>query len=146
MGSLLGVRREYPLLPLVGVGAVIRRGDEVLLVKRASPPKIGYYSIPGGLVEVGEEIREAVKREIKEETGLVVELENLIGVIDNIVRDSKGRVQYHYILIDFLARVKGGELQSASDTKDVRWVHFKDLEKYKLTETAKYLFKKLGFI
>ena len=141
MGSLLGVRREYPLLPLVGVGAVIRRGDEVLLVKRASPPKIGYYSIPGGLVEVGEEIREAVKREIKEETGLVVELESLIGVIDNIVRDSKGRVQYHYILIDFLARVKGGELQSASDTKDVRWVHFKDLEKYKLTETAKYLLK-----
>lgn len=140
------VKREYPSSPLVGVGAVIRRGNEVLLVKRAAPPKAGYYSIPGGLVEVGEELREAVKREILEETGLVIELEDLIDAIDNIVRDAEGRVQYHYILIDFLGRAVGDELHSASDAEDARWVHFDDLQKYKLTDTARYLFKKLGYI
>ena len=115
------IRREFPELPLVGVGAIIIEGDRVLLVKRAHPPIQGQWSIPGGVLEVGEMVREAAVREAREETGLVVEPGELLGVYDRILRDPEQRVQYHYVLIDFLCRPVGGKLLAASDAAEVQW-------------------------
>jgi 8-oxo-dGTP diphosphatase len=115
------MRREFPELPLVGVGTIIVEGDCVLLVKRAHPPIQGQWSIPGGVLEVGEMIRESAIREAWEETGLIVEPGQLLGVYDRILRDPEKRVQYHYVLIDYLCRRLGGELLAASDAAEVRW-------------------------
>src|SRR5579864_6185592 len=99
------MKREFPELPLVGVGAIIIDRSRVLLVKRAHPPIQGQWSIPGGVLEVGEMVREAAVREAREETGLEVEPGELLGVFDRVLRDAEHRVQYHYVLIDFLCRV-----------------------------------------
>src|SRR5438045_6342977 len=101
------IRREFPELPLVGVGAIIIEGERVMLVKRAHPPIQGQWSIPGGVLEVGGMVREAAVREAREETGLVVEAGELLGVYDRIIRGSDRRVQYHYLLVDFLCRRVG---------------------------------------
>ena len=122
------MKREFPELPLVGVGAIIIERDRVLLVKRAHPPIQGQWSIPGGVLEVGEMVREAAIREAREETGLIVEPGELLGVYDRILRDPEKRVQYHYVLIDFLCRAVGGELQAATDATEVRWFTREDLQ------------------
>ncbi|PYQ37240.1 MAG: NUDIX hydrolase [Acidobacteria bacterium] len=128
------MRREFPELPLVGVGAIIIEGDRVLLVKRAHPPIQGQWSIPGGVLEVGEMVREAAVREACEETGLMVEPGELLGVYDRILRDPEQRVQYHYVLIDFLCRPVGGELLAASDAAEVRWFRREELPALQLAE------------
>ncbi len=142
------MKREFPELPLVGVGAIIIERDRVLLVKRAHPPIQGRWSIPGGVLEVGEMVREAAIREAREETGLIVEPGELLGVYDRILRDPEKRVQYHYVLIDFLCRVTGGELQAASDAAEVRWFTRKELPALKLAEDTEGVickgFEKLG--
>ena len=115
------MRREYPDSPLVGVGAIIVEGGRVLLIKRAKPPLEGQWSIPGGMLEIGEELREAAIREVREETGIKVEAGELLGVFDRVVRDAEGRVQYHYVLIDFLCKPKGGSLRAGGDAGEVRW-------------------------
>ena len=109
------MKREFPEHPLVGVGAIIIKDERVLLVKRAHPPIQGQWSIPGGVLEVGELVREAAVREAREETGLIVEPGALLGVYDRVLRDPEKRVQYHYVLIDFLCLPVGGELSAASD-------------------------------
>jgi ADP-ribose pyrophosphatase YjhB (NUDIX family) len=121
------MKREFPELPLVGVGAIIIDGDRVLLVKRAHPPIQGQWSIPGGVLEVGEMVREAAVREAGEETGLIVEPGELLGVYDRILRDGEHRIQYHYVLIDFLCRPVGGDLLAASDASEVRWFKREEL-------------------
>ena len=113
--------REYPDCPLVGVGAVIVDDGRVLLVKRGQAPLQGEWSIPGGKLELGETVRQAVRREVLEESGLQVEATELLGVFDRIVPDDNGRVRYHYILIDFLCRVLAGTLQPGSDAQDAGW-------------------------
>ncbi len=128
------IRREFPEFPLVGVGAIIIEGDRVLLVKRAHPPIQGQWSIPGGVLEVGEMVREAAVREASEETGLMVEPGELLGVYDRILRDPEQRVQYHYVLIDFLCRPVGGELLAASDAAEVRWCRRQELPALSLAE------------
>jgi 8-oxo-dGTP diphosphatase len=119
------MKREYPESPLVGVGAVIvdRRNDNhrVLLIRRGTPPLLGEWSLPGGVLECGETLREAVTREAREETGLVVEPSEMLGVYERVIRGADGRVRYHYVLIDFLCRVAGGDLAAGSDAADVRW-------------------------
>jgi len=115
------MKREFPEHPLVGVGAIVIHNARVLLVKRAHPPIEGQWSIPGGVLEVGELMREAAVREAREETGLIVEPGELLGVFDRVLRDTGGRVQYHYVLVDFLCRPVGGELRAASDAAEVRW-------------------------
>ena len=115
------MQREFPEVPLVGVGSIIIENDRVVLVKRAHPPIQGQWSIPGGVLEVGEMVCEAAIREAHEETGLIVEPGELLGVFDRILRDADKRVQYHYVLIDFLCRRIGGELIAASDAAEVRW-------------------------
>lgn len=126
------MRREFPEVPLVGVGAIIIKGERVLLVKRAHPPLQAQWSIPGGVLEVGELVREAAIREAREETGLVVETGELLGVYDRILRNPEKRVQYHYVLIDFLCRPVGGELQAADDAAEVQWFTQAELPALKL--------------
>jgi ADP-ribose pyrophosphatase YjhB (NUDIX family) len=115
------MKREFPEIPLVGVGSIIIEDSRVLLVKRAHPPLADKWSIPGGVLEVGELIREAAVREAREETGLIVEPGELLGVYDRILRNAEKRVQYHYVLIDFLCRRVGGELEASSDAAEVQW-------------------------
>ena len=138
------MNREFPELPLVGVGAIIIENDRVLLVKRAHPPIQGQWSIPGGVLEVGEMVREAAIREAREETGLVVEPGELLGIYDRILRDPEKRVQYHYVLIDFLCRATGGQLQAASDAAEVRWFTREELPALNLAEDTDDVIKK-GF-
>jgi 8-oxo-dGTP diphosphatase len=115
------MKREYPDAPLVGVGAIIIEQDRVLLVKRGNPPLAGKWSIPGGVLEMGETLRQAAVREALEETGLTVETGELLGVYDRILRDADERTRYHYVLIDFLCRRIAGEPQAAGDAAEARW-------------------------
>lgn len=115
------VEREFPLSPLVGVGGVVVRDRRVLLVQRGTEPLKGCWTIPGGLIDVGESLREAVIREVKEETGLDVEPVELIELLDRIHREDE-RVRYHYVIADYLCRVTGGTLGAGSDAAAVRWV------------------------
>ena len=115
------LQREFPAAPLVGVGAVILSDGRVLLVKRGTEPARGHWSIPGGLIELGESLSEAIVREVREETGLDVEPVELIEILDRIHREGD-RVRYHYVIADYLCRVVGGTLHAASDADAVRWV------------------------
>ena len=115
------LQREFPVAPLVGVGAVVIEQGRVLLVQRGTEPAKGQWSIPGGLIDVGESLREAVAREVREETGLLVEPLELIELLDRIHRHGD-RVRYHYVIADYLCRVVGGTLLAASDADAVRWV------------------------
>jgi len=128
------MKREYPEFPLIGVGSIIIDDDRVALVKRAHPPIQGQWSIPGGVLEVGELVREAAIREAREETGLIVEPGELLGVFDRVLRDPEKRVQYHYVLIDFLCRRTGGEFLAASDAAEVRWFTREELPPLNLAE------------
>lgn len=114
-------QREFPLSPLVGVGGIVVHENRILLVQRGTEPLKGQWSIPGGLIDVGETLREAVIREVHEETGLSVEPIELVELLDRIYREE-GRVRYHYVIADYLCRVEGGILQAASDAAAVRWV------------------------
>ncbi|MFZ0956282.1 MAG: NUDIX hydrolase [Candidatus Sulfotelmatobacter sp.] len=128
------MQREYPEQPLVGVGAVIIENSRVVLVKRAHPPLQAQWSIPGGMLEVGELVRDAAIREAREETGLTVEPGELLGVFDRVLRDGKGSVQYHYVLVDFLCRRLSGELAAAGDASDARWFTRDELPPLHLAE------------
>jgi ADP-ribose pyrophosphatase YjhB (NUDIX family) len=142
------MQREFPEVPLVGVGAIIIEDSRVLLVKRAHPPLQAEWSIPGGVLEVGELVREAAIREAREETGLTVEPSDLLGVYDRILRNPEQRVQYHYVLIDFLCRWVAGDLSAASDAAEVRWFSRGELPALRLAEDTLDViqkgFQKLG--
>jgi 8-oxo-dGTP diphosphatase len=128
------VKREFPEHPIIGVGAIIIQDERVLLVKRAHPPIQGQWSIPGGALEIGELVRETAVREAREETGLIVEPGELLGVFDRVLRDPEQRVQYHYVLIDFLCKAAGGKLRAASDAAEVRWFTREELPALSLAE------------
>ncbi len=129
------VRREFPELPLVGVGAVILDDNRVLLVRRGQEPMKGEWSIPGGALELGETLEAAVRRETLEETGLEVETLGIVEVLDKIVSEN-GRTRYHYVLIDFLCSVQGGILRAGSDAEDVRWVRHDELNSHGIYRLA----------
>ena len=124
--------REYPERPMAGVGGVVLDGDRVLLVRRGREPLRGEWSLPGGLVEVGETLANALRREIREETGLDIHIGPVVEVLDRILPDQQGRVQFHYVLVDYLCSVKSGSLSAASDACDARWVERDQLEAYRL--------------
>jgi len=115
------VRREYPESPFIGVGAVIVKDKRVLLIRRGTAPLLGEWSLPGGVLECGETLCEAVAREAREETGLVIETGEMLGVYERIIPGDNGRVRYHFVLLDYLCRAVGGELKAGSDAADVRW-------------------------
>jgi 8-oxo-dGTP diphosphatase len=118
----VSVRRDYPDHPRVGVGAVIVDGERVLLVRRGRPPGLGKWSLPGGLVELGETTVEAIRREVEEETALRVRVGGVAGVVDRVIRDPDGRVRYHYVLVDYLVFPENGDARAGSDAAEVRWV------------------------
>ncbi len=115
------MQREFPMAPLMCVGAVIVDEGRVLLVRRGTEPMKGHWTLPGGLLELGESLTEGVVREVREETGLIVEVLELIELLDRIHREET-LVRYHYVIADYLCRVAGGQLQAASDADAVRWV------------------------
>lgn len=136
------IKREYPDSPVVGVGAVIIKGGKVLLVKRGKEPGYGRWSIPGGAVNLGEKLARAIEREVLEETGLIVEAGEVVEVYEPVVKDDKGRVRFHYVLIDFLCRYVSGEIKAASDILDAVLAAPEELNKYDLpSATASVIHK-----
>jgi len=143
--SVNPARRDYPDRPIVGVGAVIIDRGRVVLVKRGNPPLLGQWSLPGGVVELGETLRAAAEREAREETGLIVKAGEVIEVLDRIIPGEKGAPQYHYVLIDFLCTVQGGKLRAGGDATGVCWAREDELAEFKLEQTAVQVIKE-GFM
>lgn len=137
------MRRDYPDRPLVGVGAVIVHEGRVVIVQRGTEPLKGQWSIPGGALEIGETLRQCAVREAKEETGLEIEAGEVLEVFDAIYLQPDGRIQYHYVLIDFACRLLGGELKAGGDAVDARWVTGEQLDKHEIAETAKKVIAKV---
>lgn len=137
-------RRLYPKLPIVGVGILIKRDEEYLLIKRASEPDAGLWSVPGGLVEIGESVEEAALRETKEETGLDVHLVSLLDVIDKIVLDDDDQIKYHFVIVDYLAEPISENMSPRDDALEARWVHPQDFHKYELSPTLVELLQSLN--
>lgn len=128
--------REYPQHPLPSCHALIRKGDQLLLVQRAKPPFQGHWSLPGGGVELGETIEEALVREVKEETGLDVTVSQFLGYRNAIDRDDTGRVRLHYVVLYLEAQVAGGVLTPADDAADARWVSVADIPSLPVTDAV----------
>ncbi|HXJ16992.1 MAG TPA: NUDIX hydrolase [Candidatus Polarisedimenticolia bacterium] len=129
-------QREYPGHPIVGVGGVVISGARALLIRRGSPPLVGQWSIPGGILEVGETLLEGVRRELGEETGMEVRVLDLIEVFERIELDPGGKPRYHYVILDYLCEAIRGEPRAGSDVTAVAWAASTELERYALTPTA----------
>lgn len=129
-----GDDRRYPSRPYLGVGALIFETGKILLVERGKEPLKGYWSIPGGIVETGEKLEEAIRREVAEETGLDVDPYSMFEIFERIMPDGEGKPEYHYVLIDYLCRRMGGDPVAASDVSRVAWVAEQNLREFRLTE------------
>ena len=137
--------RKYPDRPIVAVGAVILDGDRVLLIQRGQEPLKGEWSLPGGVVELGETLQAALAREVREETSLDVVVGSVVEVLDSIRRDASGRAEYHYIIIDYICCVRSGTpavIACGTDAADIRWVPIGELEQYGVTPTAMAVVRK----
>ena len=132
--------RTYPERPFVGIGAIVFRDEEVLLIRRGRPPREGQWSIPGGIQQLGETVFEAARREVREEAGLEIEVIDVVAVVDSIARDEGGRVQYHYTLVDLRAEWQSGEAVAGDDAAEVAWVALDRLAEFGLwRETARVI-------
>jgi ADP-ribose pyrophosphatase YjhB (NUDIX family) len=136
------MKRDYPEHPIIGVGAVIVRGDMALLVRRATEPLKDEWSVAGGVLELGEKLRVGAAREALEETGLTVEVGEVLDVFDSIFPDADGRTQYHFVLIDFLCRPIAGEAKAGSDVNEVKWVKQDELAALNLRESIAEVVRK----
>jgi 8-oxo-dGTP diphosphatase len=134
--------RLYPKRPLVGVGAVIWDGSRVLLERRGRPPAEGAWSLPGGLMEVGETAEEAVRREVGEECGIEVTVGPLLGLFEPIHRDPDGRVRYHFVVLDFLAHYLKGDARAGDDAADLCWVPPAELHRYALMPATRTMIER----
>jgi 8-oxo-dGTP diphosphatase len=136
------MKRSYPDHPLIGVGAVIVDGGRVLLVRRDTEPLRGEWSVPGGMLELGEKLRDGVRREVLEETGLAVEPGEVLDVFDSIFTDNEGRTEYHYVLIDYLCRLVSGEATPGTDVSEVRWASENELPALGLRDLTAQVIRK----
>ena len=136
------MKRDYPERPIIGVGAIIVSDGRVLLVRRATEPLKGEWSIPGGVLELGEKLHDGLRREALEETGLQVEPQDVLEVFDSIFSDEQGRTQYHFVLIDYRCRVLGGEARAGSDVSAVKWVTAAELDQLGLRESIECVLRK----
>jgi ADP-ribose pyrophosphatase len=139
----LSSRRLYPKFPIAGVGTLIKKEGRYLLIKRAADPDAGLWSIPGGLIEVGEKAVEAAIREAYEETGLEIRIISILDVMDKIVIGKDDQVKYHFVIIDYLAEPIAGELNPRDDALDAQWVYPKDFRSYNMSSTLVELLKEL---
>jgi 8-oxo-dGTP diphosphatase len=128
------MQREYPTCPLVGIGALVVENGKIALIRRGKAPLQGEWSIPGGMLELGETLRQGAEREALEETGLVVRATELLGVFDRVIPDSDGKIVYHYVLIDFLCERVSGELRAGADAADAKWFTPDEVAKLPLAE------------
>ena len=139
--------RKYPIVPLVGVGVLLTRDNSLLLVKRKFDPDAGYWAIPGGHLDLGERVEIAAEREAYEETGFIVKVSKLAGIIDKIMYDKSGKVEYHYVLINyFVEQIEGDQNQQPvpnSDALDAKFVPYEELKDYTLTDSLIELLKQL---
>ena len=138
------MQREYPDRPLVGVGAIIVENARVTLIKRGKAPLLGEWSIPGGMLELGETLRQGAEREALEETNLVVRATELLGVFDRVVPGTEQRTMYHYVLVDFLCERISGELRASGDASDARWFDSQEINQLSLPEDTTQVIS-LGF-
>jgi 8-oxo-dGTP diphosphatase len=139
-------RREYPQIPIVGVGAIVVKAGKVLLVKRAAAPSRGLWAIPGGLLELGETIQSGAEREILEETGIRIRAGTPVYTFDFLEYDAKDRLRYHFVIVDVEAEYVSGEIQAADDALDARWVSPADLEMMPVALNTLKALKARGFI
>ncbi len=139
--------RKYPIVPLVGVGVLLTRNNSLLLVKRKFDPDAGYWAIPGGHLDLGERVEIAAEREAYEETGFIVKVSRLAGIIDKVMYDSSGKVEYHYVLINYFVEQTNGDKNQQpvpdSDALDAKFVPFDELKDYNLTDSLIELLKQL---
>src|ERR1043166_3551417 len=126
--------RRYPKRPLLAVGAIILRRERILLAQRGKQPLKGWWSLPGGLLELGESLMDAVAREVREETGLEIRPLGVFEIFERIMRDAAGAPEYHYVLVDYLCRITGGTLCAGDDVSRVEWVRRRDLTSLQITE------------
>ena len=138
--------REYPDRPYVGVGVIVFRDQEVLLVKRNKEPNKGQWSIPGGKQMIGETVAEAAQRELLEETGVKVDSLLLVDVVDSIIPDAEEKIKYHYTLVDYMGQWYSGESRPGDDAQEVRWVHLNELSSYSLLEKTMNIIQKAAAI
>jgi ADP-ribose pyrophosphatase YjhB (NUDIX family) len=136
------LKRTYPDQPIVGVAAIVIREGKILLEKRKNQPGKGKWSIPGGVVNLGESLEQAVIREVNEETCLEVDSPCLIDVVSDVSLDENGRVKYHFVIVDYFVSVQRGEPAAASDADALNWVPFNDVEEYDLTRSFRTFFKR----
>ena len=134
--------REYPEYPIVGVAAVVVRADQVLLVQRGREPGKGLWGVPGGVLELGETVIDGVRREVREECGIEIEVGPLLGVFEPQQRDDAGRLRYHYVVLDYLARYVSGKLRAADDADDARWVALDALESLPMLAETRAMIRK----
>lgn len=127
--------RWYPDHPMVAVSSIILNENRVLLIKRGEDPGKGKWSIPGGRVELGETLFEAARREVFEECSIEVEIESVFNTTERIIKDEEGRVKYHFIMVDVLAKYSGGEPEAQSDAEECRWVSAEEMTRFDITST-----------
>lgn len=136
------MNRLYPEQPLVGIGAIIICNGKILLEKRKGEPGRDKWTVPGGLVELGESAEQTVMREVKEETNLEVDQPELIDVVNSMTTDEDGRIKYHFVIVDYFVKLKGGKLKAADDAAELRWVEFREVENYDLTKSFREFFQR----
>jgi 8-oxo-dGTP diphosphatase len=134
------MRREYPERPIVAVGAAVCRKGRVLIVQRGRAPSEGVWTVPGGAVELGETMRQAAAREVKEECGIEVEVGEVVGILDHVVRDEQGRIRYHYAIVDFAARHTSGELCPNAELLGAVWITPAEFDAYGVPAKAREVF------
>ena len=126
--------RRYPKRPIVGIGALIFDRDRILMAQRGKEPLKGWWSLPGGALEIGERLADGVRREVREETGLEIRPLGVLEIFERIMHDAIGAAEYHYVLVDYICRITGGELHAGDDVAVVEWVRRRDLPKLQITE------------
>lgn len=127
------MKRQYPDRPIMAVGAIVVKDGHVLLARRGKEPSYGLWSVPGGAVRLGEGLKPAAQREIREECGIEIDVADVVEVVERMVRDADGRIQYHYVIVDYLARWVSGDLAPSSDVLEARWVPPEEFSLYQMT-------------